>query len=102
MKIKPWVNDYGHKVADCPFCDNFVYLRESKLASPDPLRDLKRHITNEAKNEALESAVANKGAYDVGEYKHLEYYLKHTHEKVVTVRIPKKVQYDADLEIETE
>ena len=92
MKIKPYKNKYGHTVADCPFCKEFFYIREVRGRNSDPLRDLKRHITNQAKNEALDKELG-----ETREPKHLIYYLEHTEDKVV--RIPTKRQYDSDLSL---
>ena len=90
--IKIRKNQYDHEVADCPFCDKFVYVRPVTKMSPDPLRDLKRHITNQAKNEALEKYLKPKAGIE-----HLMYYAAHTQPKVVpkaNVRM-----YDPDLKI---
>lgn len=97
MKIKPRINDYGHKVADCPFCDGWVYVRESTSVSPDPLRDLKRHITNQAKNEAFAIAILKPGEPVVIERKHLDYYKDHTAVRPVQPVVVAKRQYDGDL-----
>lgn len=90
MKLTQRKNEYGHEVVDCPFCPDFIYLREETKSSPDALRDLKRHITNQAKNEALEKALRN-----IGEFKHLVYYVAHT--QPMMVKIPNKRQFDNDL-----
>lgn len=88
MKLEKKKNSYGHEVVDCPFCADFVYVRER----PEPLRDLKRHIANQAKNEALEKCIGSKEIVA-----HLDYYLAHTESKVV--RVPKKRQFDNDLQL---
>lgn len=94
MKIEKRKNQYGHEVADCPFCDAWVYIRDSSKASPDPLRDLKRHITNEAKKEALEWALSD-GTN--GANRHLEYFRAHT--SPIVVKTASKRQYDADMTV---
>lgn len=90
--VRTYKNEYGYKVADCPFCEHWVYVRDSTKVSPDPLRDLKRHITNAAKNEAFESAIAK----DTMPTPHLDYVRDHTS---VRPKVPKveKRQYDDDL-----
>lgn len=98
MKITPRKNDYGHMVADCPFCSYWAYIRESTKVSPDPLRDLKRHITNEAKNEAFTVALADTAAEVPQEVKHLEYYKAHTHLQPVKPTLMKRA-YDNDLTV---
>lgn len=92
MKLTPRTNQYGHEVVDCPFCPDFIYLREETKGSPDALRDLKRHITSQARAEALEKCVGN-----IGEFKHLMYYVEHTTPAVV--KIVNKRQFDGDLSI---
>lgn len=79
-------------VVDCPFCDDFVYMRESRLHSPDRLSNLKRHITNQARNEALEQALG-----DTAPMKHLEYLKAHTEPKVI--KLLHKRQFDEDLKL---
>lgn len=86
-------NEYDHEVADCPFCDKWVYVRPTTKVSPDPLRDLKRHITNQAKNEAMEKYLRPEASID-----HLMYYVAHTKPKVVPK--PNMRMYDADLTIQ--
>lgn len=100
MKIKPRINEYRHQVLDCPFCDGWVYLRESTKVSPDPLRDLKRHITTQAKNEAFAFYLNNHLEWALAEENikipHLEYYQDHTALKAQRDG-SKKRQYDNDL-----
>lgn len=79
INLKPYKNTYGHPRVDCPFCGY-----DAKFRGPG-FNDLKRHITNQAKNEALELIVAGKG--EIAKYKHLEYYKKHT-SNTVTITIP--------------
>jgi hypothetical protein len=93
MKVNQRKNEYGHLVADCPFCQDFVYLRANTKSSPDPLRDLKRHITNQAKNEAMEWYLAGESI----PCPHLEYLKAHSIQKVV--QVPKKRQFDGDLQL---
>ena len=69
MELASHKNAYGHEVIDCPFCTDWVYKRDN----PEPARDLYRHITGEAKKEAL--------AIELGESmerKHLDFYKEHT------------------------
>lgn len=97
MKLTPRKNNYGHSVIDCPFCDDFIYLRESRLHQPDRLTNLKRHITNQSRNEALELCIANSSGKLSEKGKHLEYFLAHTTD--VMVKVQKKRGYDDDLTI---
>lgn len=94
MKVQTRKNNYGHLVADCPFCDEFVYMRESHhhKHKPDRLSNLKRHIINKARNEAFESAL---GSLELG--KHLAYIKDHTEQKVVKIKDAR--QFDSDLQI---
>jgi len=94
MKLKPRKNDYGHLVLDCPFCDSFVYLRESRMHRPDRISNLKRHITNDAKNEAFEVALGS-----IEPTKHLDYLKAHTEPKVIKLKHQR--QFDNDLSVET-
>lgn len=96
MEIKARKNDYNHDVVDCPFCKYFAYVRPISKVSPDPLRDLKRHITNQAKNESLSWALSQETVQDTKPFPHLSYYIEHTNEGVVLPKITKRV-YDADL-----
>ena len=90
-EIKSRINEFDHKVADCPFCNYWAYVRLVTKTSPDPLRDLKRHITNSSKNEALTEFLSESRT----ETPHLDYYKKHTsHRKVV---VSPKREYDGDL-----
>ena len=98
MTITPRINEYGHKVADCPFCPGWVYVRETSKTSPDPLRDLKRHITNQAKNEALERHLQGEDALPSDEPPHLHYYRKHTLMRPQRSGEMKR-QYDADMSL---
>lgn len=78
---------------DCPFCKKMCYLRTSNKVSPDPLRDLKRHITNEAKKEALELYLNDRLAHP-----HLKYYGQHAIERKVE-STPKRI-YDDDMTLD--
>lgn len=93
MKLTPRKNNYGHMVIDCPFCADFVYLQESRHHQPDRLSNLKRHITNQARNEALEWYLAGSSI----PCPHLEYLKAHTEPKVV--KLLNKRQFDNDLTI---
>lgn len=92
MKLTPRKNNYGHMVLDCPFCDDYVYMRESRQHQPDRTTNLKRHITNQARSEAFEAALGS-----AEEIKHLDYVKKHTEPKVI--KLIKKRQFDGDLTI---
>ena len=92
MKLKPRKNQYGYMVVDCPFCDDFIYMRESRLHNPDRLSNLKRHITNQARNEALEAAISN-----VKEGKHLVYMKTHTEPKVIKIKNGRQFNNDLSL-----
>ncbi len=93
MKIKSRKNEYNYDVVDCPFCDNWVYLRVATKISPDPLRDLKRHITNHAKNEAFAVALGE-SVFTT----HLDYYKSHTKLQPIKPILMKR-GYDKDLSI---
>lgn len=92
MKIKPRKNEHSHNIVDCPFCDHWTYLRAATKVSPDPLRDLKRHITNAAKNEAFALNLGKEIATP-----HLDYYKAHTVEKKIVLK--DKREYDNDMTI---
>ncbi len=90
MKIETNKNEYGHMVAHCPFCKKWVYLRDK----PDPIRDLKRHITHEAKKEGYAIAMETKIDFTP----HLDYYKAHTRPIPPKILIEKR-EYDNDLQI---
>jgi uncharacterized protein YihD (DUF1040 family) len=96
MKLESYKNNYSHKVVDCPFCKKVIYVRDSTKITPDPLRDLKRHITNQAKNEAFNTFLAE--VKDNHLFPHLRYYKEHTIEKAVVVPSSKR-EYDNDLKL---
>jgi hypothetical protein len=96
MKLQTRQNDYGHIVIDCPFCEGWVYRRAASKTSPDPARDLKRHITNAAKNEAFAWMLVQEG--DRPEMPHLDYYRAHTSMQPLRTGVLKR-QYDNDLEL---
>lgn len=73
MKITPFKNEYGNEIINCPFCSYWCYTRKSTKISPNPLRDLLRHIHNESKKEALE-IILNNNIY----FPHLDYFREHT------------------------
>ena len=75
MELTYHTNEYGHKRVRCPFCPKECFVRESTRVSPNALRNLMRHITVEAKNEALDF-IDDKEMIE--EYKHLNYYRDHT------------------------
>ena len=95
MDLKPYANAYKHPVVDCPFCNGWAYVRDVSTGSPDPLRDLKRHITNQAKNEALLVALTP-GI----QTPHLAYYKEHTSDQKVVLAATKR-KYDDDLKIKS-
>lgn len=95
MEIKSRKNAHNFDVADCPFCEYFAYIRPVTKASPDPLRDLKRHITNQAKNEALAHLI---GDLNTMEILHFDYYKVHTQTKRIVSSVEKR-QYDEDLKL---
>lgn len=95
MKLVPRTNEYQHKVIDCPFCPKWVYVRSVSKNSPDALRDLKRHITNDAKNEAFALAIHGEPLA----VPHLDYYRMHTSEVPAVPKVSIKRAYDSDLEI---
>lgn len=92
MEVKVRKNQYNHLVADCPFCPHWAYVRDVTKTNPDPLRSLKLHIANTAKNEAFRAAL-DEGNKVV--HKHLDYYKEHSRPKVVPV--PNKREFDDDL-----
>lgn len=76
MEIKKRKNEYGHEVADCPFCKAWVYIRDAVPSrGQHEARDMFRHITNEAKKEALSVAIDTMKA---GDAKHLAFYKENT------------------------
>lgn len=95
MKLTPRKNQYGHEVVDCPFCAQWIYVRDVTKISPDPLRDLKRHISNAAKSEALSVALGE--LIKETQAPHLEYFTLHTKPKVMPIK--NKREYDNDLTI---
>lgn len=95
MKIKSYKNQYNFEVVDCPFCGYFSYVREVTKASPDPLRDLKRHITNQAKNEAF---LFHFNGPEGTPIPHLDYYKSHTTNERIILKSPKRY-FDNDMEL---
>jgi len=86
MKVETYTNKYGHEKAKCPFCDYESHTRVDKLAG------IRRHIFNQAKNEALGLH------FDVEHSReHLDYYQKHTSNKKVVVT--QQRVFDEDLEV---
>ena len=81
MKIEIYKNDYGYDSVDCPFCKKRLYAREATKVSPDRLRDLKRHIKQQSKNEALTFILD--GSKDTDLIPHLNYLKAHTKAKIV-------------------
>lgn len=98
MKVEKYKNKYGYEKVKCPFCQYEAHLRKVTAQSPDPLRDLKRHITNAAKNEALDWFIKSTLAGTPETPPHLKYYDKHTIEKPVVTTSSKR-QYDNDLSL---
>lgn len=93
MELKQHKNTYGHNMVCCPFCDYEAFVRSTGRGSnPDPLRDLKRHITSAAKNEAFTLYIEDKS----GPTPHLEYYKAHTSMKQRLAPSEKRT-YDNDL-----
>lgn len=93
MEIESRKNKYNHEVVDCPFCAYFAYVPEINKKSDDPLRGLKRHITVQAKNEALIIYFDPKA-----DAFHLRYFKEHTSERRVVTKAIKR-QYDDNLEL---
>lgn len=90
MNVEIYTNQYGHKKAKCPFCDQETYYR-SGSQNPDKLMWIKRHIINSAKNEALDQILGDKNLKQ-----HLDYVIKHT--KLTTpVVIKSKYKFDGDI-----
>ena len=96
MNLSTRKNDYGHTVIDCPFCEGWVYLRSATPSTEDQLRDLKRHITTAAKNEAFEWMLENN--VTTPPIPHLEYYRKHVSWKPQRNGTLKR-QFDNDLSL---
>ncbi len=94
MEIKPRKNKYDHIEVECPFCGKSCYFRAVTRTSPDQLRELKRHISNQAKAEALAYFIADNA--EAG--KHLEYYKAHTAPKKILVKTENR-EYDEDLKL---
>lgn len=97
MKIEKIKTKYGYWKLQCPFCDYQAFDRPITKVSPDPLRDLKRHITNEAKNEAFFDAISPDETDDT-QMRHLNYYREHTDEKPEK-KTKVKRQYDSDMSL---
>lgn len=93
MKIKSYKDKFGYFRVDCPFCGEFAYLASGDKT--DELRNLKRHITNAAKNEALDFVLSADEALNVP---HLDYYRKHTSDRPI-VRSLTKRHFDDDMKI---
>lgn len=93
MEIKAFKNQYNHQKIQCPFCEVFCTYRPVTKASPDPFRDLKRHITNEAKKEALEFYLSK----DAVIVEHVEYYKNHTVNQKIVPTV--KRNYDDDMQL---
>lgn len=96
MKLKPFINTYGWPKVKCPFCTHTSSVKDTSKSSPDALRDLKRHITNQSKNEAL-SYVLGEGS----KTKHLDYYKVHTEDRPMVLTSTKR-QFDNDLALSEE
>lgn len=92
MKVKSYKDRYGYTRVDCPFCGEFAYLASGHAI--DELRNLKRHITNAAKNEALAFLV---GTLSPKKTPHLDYYKEHTSFRKVT--LADKRTFDNDLKV---
>lgn len=99
MTLTTRTNEYGHEVVDCPFCEKWVYVRESSKVSPDPLRDLKRHITNDAKSEALALCIGKAIEAPKTPTPHLEYYVEHTYVSPAIPKVSAGRRYDNDLTV---
>lgn len=97
MELKSYKNIYGYDVVECPFCKQVQYVRDVTKSNPDSLRDLKRHITNSAKNEAFVIMVTGDSESNL----HLEYYKDHT-SAVKVIKPINKRQYDNDISVSPE
>ena len=89
MELKLKTNKYGYKEIYCPYCDKRCYLRKE---SGIPAKSLFRHMTNQARNEALEVIV---GELKSEEAKHLKFYKENTKKKEVLF-VAGKRDYIAD------
>ena len=85
MELTYHTNKYGHKKVKCPFCSRECFVREATKATPNVLCNLMRHITVEAKNEALEAFMSSRKG-EVYTCLHLDYFIEHT----TPQEIPKK------------
>ena len=92
MKLKKYKNKYGHERVKCPFCSHEAYVQSTSKYQLDPLRGLKQHIKNQAKNEALEVLV--EGGKNT---EHLDYFKKHTAKRKVVLTTVRN--FDDDLTI---
>ena len=99
MKITVRKNEYKHEVLDCPFCDGWVYLRATTKSNPDSLRDLKRHITHAAKNEASMFSLGETDPTSENQTPHLDYYKEHTSVRPVVPKVAAKRQFDNDMTV---
>lgn len=93
MKVKTYADKYGYTRVDCPFCGEFAYLAHGHRA--DELRNLKRHITNAAKNEALAFLVNDLSPKSTP---HLDYYKEHTTVQREVIKTNKR-GFDNDLKV---
>jgi len=95
MEIKCFRSPYGYEKVKCPFCAKEVTVRDATKMNPDRLRDLKRHITNQASKEALYWFITPSEEQEEKRIQHLAYYAKHTQPKTVVVE--NKRGFDSDL-----
>lgn len=91
MILKQSDNGFGHKIVQCPFCSKVCFVRGETRSSPDALRDLKRHILNASKKEALQKVVEESGLSP-----HLDYYKEHTTEVEIILPVLKR-KFDNDM-----
>lgn len=92
MEVKIKKTEYGYYKAECPFCGISCFYRERE--GKDPLRDLKRHFVNQAKNEALAYMIS--GGQAAGQ--HLEYVRQHAKENRPIVSVS-KYNFDDDMKV---
>lgn len=88
MELKVYTNEYGFKMADCPFCSKKIYIREGTRK----LSDLERHITTEARREAFEYALK-----EIKKTPHLSYIKEHS--KTVTVKVKTTRSFDKEIKL---
>lgn len=94
LEIAKKKNDFGHEIIDCPFCGDFVYVRDPvPMMGREAATDLYRHIRNQAKNEALEFMLDADQAFKTP---HLDFYKNNTSTERPRKPVPMKRFFKAN------